>query len=90
MKVLVVIMSLFFSMAYAAEINVKVQGMVCSMCSQGIQKKFSAIKEVKSVQVDLTNKLVKLITNDGQNIEDAQIKKVITEAGYNVAAIERK
>lgn len=78
------------SNAFAKEINVKVQGMVCSMCAQGIKKKFSQIKEVKEINVDLGTKMVAIKTNDDQDINDEKIKEIITEAGYNVANIERK
>lgn len=81
---------LFSANAFAGEITVKVQGMVCSMCAQGIKKKFSAIKEVKEIDVNLGEKVVKITTEEGKNIEDDQINKIITEAGYNVANIERK
>lgn len=74
----------------AGEVNVKVSGMVCSMCAQGIQKKFSKETSIKTLNVDMDNKIVKIHTHDGQDIADATITKLITEAGYNVAAIERK
>ena len=40
--------------------------------------------------VDLDSKVVSINTKDGQDVTDAQIKELITEAGYNVASIERK
>lgn len=73
----------------AAEVNVKVSGMVCSMCAQGIQKKFSTLPGIKNLKVDLDKKFVKFETGD-QEVTDETITKLITEAGYNVAAIERK
>ncbi len=91
MKIIFIVMaSLMLTNAFAAEITVKVQGMVCSMCAQGIKKKFTAIKEVKTIDVNLDQKLVMIKTNEGQDVADVQIKKIITEAGYNVANIERK
>jgi len=76
--------------AFAKEINVKVSGMVCSMCAQGIEKKFKTDPSVKSVDVNLDNKLVKISTHEGKDVEDTLIKKYITEAGYNVAEITRQ
>lgn len=90
MKKIMFLALLLTSQAFASEINVKVQGMVCSMCAQGIKKKFSAIKEVKGINVNLDQKIVNITTIDGQDVPDEQIKKIITEAGYNVANIERK
>ena len=90
MNKLFIVLFLFSTNVFATEISVKVQGMVCSMCAQGIKKKFSAIKEVKGIDVNLGQKIVTITTEEGKNVEDDQIKKIITEAGYNVANIERK
>lgn len=90
MKKLLIVLMLMSANAFAGEIAVKVQGMVCTMCAQGITKKFSAIKEVKKIDVNLDNKVVSISTEDGKDVDDETIKKIITEAGYNVANIERK
>lgn len=76
--------------AFAEEVNVKVSGMVCSMCAQGIQKKFSGETSVKELKVDMDAKLVTIHTHDGKTITDDTINKLISEAGYNVAGITRK
>ena len=91
MKKIIALSLMLFSLAsFAKEINVKVSGMVCSMCAQGIQKKFSTIPEVKNLDVNLDKKIVNIFTHDDKDVEDATITKLITEAGYNVASIERK
>lgn len=74
----------------AGEIQVKVNGMVCTMCSQGIQKKFSSLTEVQKLNVDMDQKIVNITTKDGQDLSDQKITELITQAGYNVAGIERK
>jgi copper chaperone CopZ len=76
--------------SFAEEINVKVNGMVCSMCAQGIQKKFKALPEVKSLEVDLDKKFVKIQSQDNAKISDETITNLIKEAGYHVERIERK
>lgn len=76
--------------ALAGEISVKVNGMVCSMCAQGIQKKFKAHSEVKSLDVNLDSKIVSLKLQEGKDLSDSIITKTIQEAGYNVESIERK
>jgi mercuric ion binding protein len=76
--------------SFASQIEVKVKGMVCSMCAQGIQKKFKQLPGVKSLAVNLDNKLVSIETNQGEDVSDAVITKLIKEAGYNVERIERK
>lgn len=86
----VITLMLLTTNVFAKEITIKVSGMVCSMCAQGIKKKFSQIKEVKSIDVNLDSKLVSVKTDDSQDITDDKIKEIITGAGYNVASIERK
>jgi copper chaperone CopZ len=75
---------------FAGQVRIKVSGMVCSMCAQGIQKKFSSQTSVKEISVNMDEKLVTLQIVEGEEISDDIIKKLITEAGYNVSAIERK
>lgn len=91
MKLTVLLMSSLISFgAFAGEIEVKVSGMVCSMCAQGIKKKFSSRDEVKDLQVDLDQKIVLIETKPERDLEDKVITEIITEAGYNVASILRK
>ena len=77
------------SLVIAESIKVTVNGMVCSMCAQGIEKKFKKIDAVKNIKVDLDSKIVMLETKEKQDIDDATITKMITESGYNVSNITR-
>lgn len=88
--VLGLMIALFSLSSFASMIEVKVSGMVCSMCAQGIQKKFKDESAVKGLHVDMDNKLVHLETNEGKDISDKEITKLIKEAGYNVESIQRK
>lgn len=90
MKIFILGVLLISTFVKAEEIKVEVKGMVCSMCAQGIQKKFKDIKGIESLDVDLTEKMVTLKTQEGENVSDSVIKKSITEAGYNVGRIQRK
>jgi mercuric ion binding protein len=91
MKALMLVSFLFLSsQSIASEIHVKVKGMVCSMCAQGIQKKFTAQKAVESVKVNLDEKFVLIHTKKGEELSDEEVTKIISEAGYNVAEIKRK
>jgi copper chaperone CopZ len=89
-KLLLVTLMLGALNVMAETVDVKVSGMVCSMCAQGIQKKFSGQESIKKLNVDMDNKLVTIETKDGATISDDTIKTLITEAGYNVADIKRK
>lgn len=89
-SILMVLIFSLSSVANAKDISVKVSGMVCAMCAQGIQKKFKKLPEVKKINVDLDSKVVTIQTKKEKDVTDEVIKKLITEAGYNVTSIERK
>jgi mercuric ion binding protein len=74
----------------ADTIKATVNGMVCGFCATGIEKTFKAQPEVKTVDVDLENKLVTIQTKQGQTLEDSKIKKLLGNAGYTVVAVARQ
>jgi copper chaperone CopZ len=90
MKMFILGVLLMSSLVNAEEVKVEVKGMVCSMCAQGIQKKFKDVTAIEALDVDLDKKIVTLKIRDGESVPDSVIKKYITEAGYNVGRIERK
>lgn len=85
MKVFILAALLAFPV-FAGEITVNVKGMVCSLCAQGITKKFKSAG-MEEVKVNLDEKVVTL---NGKDMSDEEITKLITEAGYHVAKISRK
>jgi copper chaperone CopZ len=86
---LTIIISLGVSAVASADtIKARVNGMVCGFCATGIEKTFKAQPEVKTVNVDLQNKLVTIATKEGQTIDDAKLKKLIANAGYSVVSID--
>lgn len=52
-------------------------------------KLVTAVNHVKTVNVDLENKLVTVATKEGQTIDDSKLKKLIGNAGYSVVSINR-
>src|SRR5579862_3112965 len=74
---------------FAEQITITVKGMVCSFCAQGIKKTFSKNANVKEIKVDLDNKLVEIETHEGSSIGDDELRRTITNAGYDVVNIER-
>jgi mercuric ion binding protein len=74
----------------ADTIKATVNGMVCGFCATGIEKTFKAQPEVKTVDVDLENKLVTIQTKQGRTLDDSKIKKLLGNAGYSVIAVARQ
>ena len=74
----------------AEQISVKVPGMVCQMCVQGMRKAFKDVvaSPERDVKVDLEKKLVHVKLKS--SLTDDEIKKRIRGTGYKAQAIERK
>ena len=91
-KHLITIIILFgLTAAISADtIKATVNGMVCGFCATGIEKTFRAQPEVKSVNVDLENKLVTIETKQRRTLDDTRIKKLLGNAGYSVVAVARQ
>ena len=88
MKIFITWIFLFMSSAYAGpKVTVDVPGMVCQMCVFGMKKNFKSVVEdnEKDVIVDLEKKTVTL--NLKSKISDEEIKKRVSDAGYNAKSI---
>lgn len=80
---------LIASPVWAEQVKIDVNGMVCSLCAQGIKKKFTALG-VEKVEVDLDKKIVILENKDKINLTNEKVSELIKESGYATVAIERK
>ena len=89
MKKSLLIITLLFSLnSYALTQKIEVLGMVCAFCAQGIEKSFGSVAHVKDIFVSLENYFVAIESKDGKNIDEKQIRTIITDAGYDVQKIE--
>lgn len=75
--------------AHAETIEMKVFGMVCGFCAQGIEANLRKNPATEEVVVSLEDKLVAVRTRDGASIADADLRKAIADAGYDVKEIAR-
>ena len=73
-----------------ADVDVKVKGMVCSFCVQGIEKKFKGESSVDNVKVNLDESLVSIWIKENQDLSDERIESLVKDSGYNVAKITRQ
>ena len=88
-KIFLVTLLMMSSTVFAEKMEVKVKGMVCSFCTNGVEKTFKAREEVKSIKVDMDEKLVSIDFKDQKTMSDDLVKKLITDAGFNVASVKR-
>jgi len=63
--------------------------MVCDFCARALEKVFSKKQEVATIDVDLDNGKISINFNDGANLEDSIIQKLVTNSGYDVVKINR-
>lgn len=71
-----------------AIITAKVDGMVCAFCVQGIVYTFEQNENVDKVKVNLDTQEVTITTKDGKTLSEAEVRKTITEAGFNTVSVE--
>ena len=89
-KILMTSAALLLSVAAnAGTIEMKVNGLVCAFCAQGIEKTLKGYPATADVVVSLENRLVAVATKEGQDIPDAELRKALTDAGYTVKSIDR-
>jgi len=88
--VTVIISLVVCSLAAADIIKATIKGTACDLCASAIEKTFKAQPEVKSVDVDLENRIVTIETKRGQTMDDAKMKKLLADAGYAVVTVARK
>lgn len=67
-----------------SKIVVKVKGMVCAFCAQGIGKNFENQDEVKTTNVDLDTKEVTIEFKKGKSLPLARIKALVEDAGFSL------
>jgi copper chaperone CopZ len=77
------------TLASARTIEMDVNGLVCAFCAQGIEKTLRLFPATQAVFVSLENRIVAVQLKDGADIDDATLRKAITDAGYTVVAIHR-
>jgi len=89
-KLSLTIFTILFATAVAADtIEMKVYGLVCSFCAQGIEKTLRKNPATADVVVSLEDKLVAVATREGQDISDAVLTQALTDSGYDVKGIAR-
>ena len=79
---LLLLLSLFL---YEPQIvEVKIKGMVCSFCAQGLQKGIGKLEEVEKVEINLKKGYAKITVKKGETLPMDEVKEIIKDAGYLV------
>ena len=75
--------------AQADTIEMKVFGMVCGFCAQGIEASLRKNPATVDVVVSLEKQVVVVETRPGVDIGDKDLKSAITSAGYDLKSVAR-
>ncbi len=70
------------------KVVIKVQGMVCAFCAQGIKKNFNAKDEVKETKVDLDKMEVTILFKEGRQLSQKVMKETVTDAGFKFVGVK--
>ena len=68
--------------------TVTIEGMMCNHCKNKVESSLKELENVMKVKVNLANKKAEIYSN--AVISDEDIKKTITNLGYQVISIEGK
>ena len=71
-------------------IVVRVEGMVCAFCAQGIDRSLSKVESVDGILINLKHSLVAVSEEKGFTVSDEDLKAIITDAGFSVVSLERR
>jgi len=75
--------------AMAETIEMKVNGLVCAFCAQGIEKTFRKNPVVTDVVVSLEDRVVAVEVMPGEDIPDQDLRDALKDSGYDVKEIRR-
>ena len=82
-------LALVSTSALAETIEMKVNGLVCAFCAQGIEKTLRKNPVVTDVVVSLEDKLVAVAVTPGEDIPDQELRDALKDSGYDVKEISR-
>tara|TARA_B100001564_G_C20125217_1_gene439730 strand:+ start:69 stop:368 length:300 start_codon:yes stop_codon:yes gene_type:complete len=76
-----------FSNDRSSTIYAYVNGLVCDFCARALEKTIGKNDAVKSIKVDLKEKIITINFNENKKLEDSIIEQLIADAGYSVREI---
>lgn len=69
-------------------LRIKVKGMVCDFCAQGLIKNFKAQSEVNSVEASLENHTLTVILKPNSEMSTGRVNDIVENSGFSVEAID--
>ena len=75
--------------AFAARVEVDVNGMSCGMCIEAITKELKATEKAENISVNIEEKKARFTEVKDKKLTDSEIKSAIKRAGYEAVKIRR-
>jgi len=69
------------------DVEIKINGLVCSICGLGVKNVFKKSIYVKNLKID-SKKQILLLEYNNIEIHPSQIQKMVKNAGYEVTSIK--
>ena len=82
--------NLLFASNQSDTVYAHVNGLVCDFCARALEKTISKQESVKSIDVNLTDKIITINFNKGKKLDDSIITELIEDSGYSVRKIIRE
>lgn len=70
-------------------VAVSVEGLTCVSCAAKINQSFGGADKVAASAVDLDRRMVAIAVKPGERLDDAEIRKIVAEAGFSAEEIRR-
>lgn len=87
-RLIIGLIFLMFTSALWAETKIiKVNGMVCAFCAQGIEASLKGLPATEDVYINLDKHIVAVDLKGIDSITNARLKELIVDAGYDVISI---
>nr|MBS0038185.1 heavy-metal-associated domain-containing protein [Saprospiraceae bacterium] len=88
--IILIIASLTLALTLSAQndhFTVRVDGLGCPFCAYGLEKKFKEVKEISDIEVNLEKGILTYRVPSSQQMEFAEVKKLVDDAGYTPISI---
>jgi mercuric ion binding protein len=70
-------------------LRLKVDGMVCSLCAYGMERRLKKLHEVEQVKVELDSGLVVVVLEPGATLCDSTLSQEVGKAGFALRGVAR-
>lgn len=70
-------------------LRLQVDGMVCSLCAYGVERRLGRLEPVEQVKVNLDSGLVVVVLKPGSTVSDSTLAEEVRKAGFALRDVAR-